>query len=389
MSPQLSDLSRRMSIVTSEPARFDAYRVFVPEANLIQCEEQLTPADLNELLVSDSSLVIIINRPPLSVTKVVHALRHNQAGRNLYIVVVTPHDIEYRHNDELDMDVDDYIILGDNAQIPQLIETCVARYNRNIQHRDQFVDATRTAISALDSASEYGSLVHFFEISEKCQTAEALAEAVYHFLTRKQLHVNFIIDIGHQNLHWPRGGVSSARRNMLERMSESPKRMVSVDKLLGLNVSHFTLLISNAPADQPEKHGQLKDSLAQFCSIVESRIKDIMIRERLAQQHDEIVEIMNLIRLSTQESKTHIKRIMTNLFQEVELAATTFDMNQQEEEKLLQIANQASDSLYNFQENDQILETHFLSLIETLSSIQTLAQQPHSEPESGDDIELF
>ena len=64
-------------------------------------------------------------------------------------------------------------------------------------------------------------------------------------------------------------------------------------------------------------------------------------------------------------------------------------MSLHEEEKLLGIANQASDSLFNLQENDQLLESHFLSLIETITSIQSLTHQQTPPDEPSDHIELF
>lgn len=387
MSPELLEASRQISVITPQPSEFEAYRAFAPEAKVIECNAQLSMPDLESLNAADAPLAAVVNRPGLSVPTVVRTLRQSQRGKSIYIVVITPPEIEYHH--EPDLDVDDIFILGNFEQTPKLIECLYARYNRNLGLREQFMEATLTTKNAMDSASEYGSLVHFFESSEGCETIESLAEAIQHFLSNKLLQANFIIDTEHQCLHWPSNGVSNARQGMLKRMSESDKRIVCVGKLLGLNFKHFTLLVSNAPVALPAKYGQLKDTLAHFGAIVESRVKDILIRMRLTQQHDEIIEIMNIIRQSTETSKLQVTNITTHLCQEVELAATTFDMNHQEEEKLLQIANHAADSLYNLHENDQLLESHFLSLIETLSSIQLLSKNSTLALEQNDTIELF
>lgn len=380
-------LSHQMSVITAQPALFAPYQQWVPHASLIPYADNTSVGDDGFVLPADTSIVLIINRPPLDLDQTVACLRANPGGKDLYLVVITPEDIPYQHQSRLD--ADDYLFLKENADVQALVNICLNRYARDAQLRDQFLDATKNALNAMDSASHYGSLVHFFELSEQCNSIASLAESVYQFLLGKQLSINFIIDTGSQKIYWPREDVSSAKLNMLERMACSRKRMVSVDKLLGVSAQHFTLLISNAPAHNPERHGQLKDAMAHFCAIVESRIKDIMIRESIARQHHEIVEIMSLIRQSTQESKAHIKRIMTTLCQEVELAATTFDMNLREEEKLLSIASEASDNLFNLQENDQLLESHCLSLIDTISSIQLLTNGDKADTDSGDNVELF
>ena len=311
MNAECLNLSRQMTVVTPVPDRFDAYRCYAPYANLLHHEALTQRMPEQHVLDATTAIALVINRPPLMLNDTIAALRQHPGGQDLYVVVITPPDVEYTHQPGLD--IDDYMMLREGAEVSSLIEATLDRYLRDAQLRNQFMDATKTALSAMDSASEYGSLVHFFELSEQCHQVESLAEAVYQFLTSKHLSVNFVIDTGQSLLHWPALGVSSSRRNMLERMAQSQKRMVCVDKLLGISATHFTLLVSNAPTDNAERYGQLKDSLAHFCAIVESRVKDIIIRERVAQQHNDIISVMELIRLSTRESKSHIKRIMGTL----------------------------------------------------------------------------
>ena len=55
----------------------------------------------------------------------------------------------------------------------------------------------------------------------------------------------------------------------------------------------------------------------------------------------------------------------------------------------MSIASEASDNLFNLQENDQLLESHCLSLIDTISSIQLLTNGDKADTDSGDNVELF
>jgi hypothetical protein len=381
-----------MAIITPVPTQTERYKSLAPGAEIIDFHDAIQHQGPIESLIpdakqSDINIVIVINRPPLLIDQMVNQLRSASGKNKLYILVVTPHDVEYRH--QADLDVDDYVFLTDDDISASIFDISRERFQRNIGMRDRFIDATRTARSAMDSASEYGSLVHFFEVSEQCLSIDSLADAIFEFLSNKNLTVDFRINKESDTIFRPVNGSSTARRHMLNKMNTSQKRMVSVEKLLGYHFEHFTLLISDAPVHQPEKYGQLKDSLAHFCTIVESRVKHILIKDRIAQQHADIVQIMDLIRNSTKASKNHINRIMNNLVQEIEVAATTFDMNLAEEEKLLEVANQATDSLYKLQENDHLVESHFLSLIETIASIQSLANAKTETVESSEHIELF
>lgn len=383
--------SRHMLILAPDPARVAQYQHIIPEATVIDArilsDDTASAAWLNTQEGRwPFRNTIIVNRPPLDVAETVRRLRATPMGRDLYIAVLTPPDIPF--NPDTQLDVDDQVDLPDSESIPAILRTAHLRYERNMALREKFLQATRTARSAMASAAAYGSLIHFFDTSEQCQNLEELADLVQTFLDEKKLSATICIRTGERQIYRPARQPSASRRYLLDQLAAAGRRMVSVERILGLHIDHVTLLIANCPVEDAEGFGQLKDSLAHFGTLVESRIKQILVKEQIARQHEEVLSIMQLIRTATDESNQQIKRIMLRLGHDIELAAHTFDMNIEEERKLLELAGNAADSLDQLQENDSLIEDHFLSLIGSITSLMHLVSEQARE-EAGDSVELF
>lgn len=379
-------------LITPDIERTNLYAPIIPNAELLQlnCEEDASEhvQNIYETLHSKKiDTIAVVHRPPLDANTFAQKLRALPGGKDFYIVVIVPYDVKPPSG--VTTDVDDFLILSAQHLDKSVLQRCLSRYNRNVEIRNEFVAATRTAVSAIESASEYGSLIHYFEANENCNSFGDLKETIADFLLSRNLSVDFVIDTGESLDYWISENRSRNHRFMLDRMRKAKKRMVSTDKLLGFYFEHFTLLISNAPYHEAEKYGRLKDTLAHFCTITEARIRGLIIKESISKQNNDIVTVMNLIRASTEDAKKHVESIMKTLVSDIELAANTFDMNLQEEEKLLQVAQHAASSLWQFHDNSQQLEIHFLSLVESISAMKKLTCASQDAPIQMDSVELF
>ena len=385
-------LASQFLLVTSDLSKSDKFRSIAPNAEVVHWEglinvKELAQAQVSLLAERGCDIVVIAHRPPLDATLVAERIRNCNGGKELYIVVVVPADVDADVGGT--SDVDDFLYLaGESLEGPEF-QHCVSRYNRKVKSRNEFVTAARTAKNAIESASEYGSLIHFFEASENCSGLLELKDMVAEFLQARKLSADFLISSGEDPLFFLAESHGPSHRSMLEHLRSSEKRIVSADKLLGFNFDHFSLLISNAPHEQPEKYGQIKDTLAHFCTIAESRVKSLCIKASIAQQHERIVQIMDLIRQSSADAKLHINNIMKTLVSEIELTANTFDMNLAEEEKLLEIANSAALDLGRFHDTNQLVESHFINVVKTLSEMKELAFSEQAPIGQGEAVELF
>lgn len=394
MKKQLTDHFQHMLLFTPDAEKVEAYQHLIPGTHVYSFDPEQNTTDNARLLAQHivahhTRILLLINRPPLAPELLVPALRTALNGRDIYIMLVTPHAATQPLQTRLD--IDDYIFLTDSDLNEQMLELAVNHYLRTIEMRNRFTSATRTALTAMDAAAEYGALIHFFDASEKCHTLDALADNIVEYLAAKNLDALFCIDTPDQAIRRPATSITSAREYLLKQLKQSSKRVVTADKLLGYRFGHFTLLVFNSPVEQPEKHGQIKDSLAHFSEIVETCIRHIMIRDNITHQHGHVLEIMKLIRNITDGANQRTKAIMRGLVQDIEVAATTYDMNLEEEQKLLGIAHHAADQLDKLHVNNQVIENHFLSLIDTLTSVINLVtpKTESSTPPATDGIELF
>lgn len=391
MNETLSSLSRFMMVVTPDTNKFKEYQHLLPGTAVIDTHDQ-APAQVAETILAQVEqkpfrILVLTNRPPFSPAEVVELVRASPRGRDLYIIVLTPHDVRVAF--DVRSDIDDLVFLSGNEDLTTVIPAAVTRYLRTMELHKNFITATRTARTAMDSAAEYGSLIHFFDATEACTKLETLSDIIYDFLSNKGLEVVLGISADGDHFYRPANKASGSLHSLLAQLKKAGKRMVSADRLLGYHFGYFTLLVANCPTENPEKHGQLKDSLAHFCAIAEARIKTILIQQRTSIQHEQVLAIMHLIRQSTDESNVRTKAIMKKLLAQIEQAANTFDMHFKEEQKLLEIVQQATESLEQLRENDELIEAHFLELIEVITSVIELSRADKSAEKPSETIELF
>jgi len=386
----------RLLIVTNKPGNFDRFRHFIPVASVAAISDDGCSFDSLSALESalaeiKPDVVLLVNREPLQVDCLVQALRSLPTGKDAYLILGTPGDsakaVDYS------VDVDDFVELGRTEDdVIQAIRLVSARYNRFNENKQRFTEATRTAQSALESAADYGSLLHFLELSEQCLDLASLADVVVCYLNGKGLNVFFCIQSEQQDIYCPLGNASTTKKQLLEAVRKADKRIIAVDRMLGFCFEHFILLVLGSQREDAAKYGQMKDNLAQFCAIVESRIKSILVHAKINRQHEHLLDVLGLVRQISLDARATTHTIMNHFSREIELISTTFDMSDQEEAKLLELAAEVRENLDELSQTNESIEVHFHDLIGLIVSVKELLDSPpanHLPLEEGMHVELF
>ncbi|HET8705406.1 MAG TPA: hypothetical protein VFM46_03805 [Pseudomonadales bacterium] len=389
-------ITRPLLVITSQPSNFERFRPLFQSVSVLSlmddgCSFESVVSIESALAAHQPEAVVIVNRPPLSMACVVQTLRSLEAGKNAYIILATPS--EAKQSIDVSLDADDFVLLGsDEESILAALRVGSARFNRFIENKLRFTEAAKTAQSALESVADYGSLLHFLELSEQCTDLSSLADTVVSYLNGKGLNVFFCIKSDEQDFYRPIGNASTTKKQLLEAVKKSQQRIIAVDRMLGFNFEHFVLLVIAAQYDDAGKYGQMKDNLAQFCAIVESRVKSILVRNKINRQHEHLLDVLGLVRQISVDARESTHNIMNNFSREIAVVSTTFDMSELEESKLLELARTVREDLEELSHTNESIEEHFHDLIKLISSVKELLD---STPEhrvaldEGMNVELF
>jgi hypothetical protein len=227
------------------------------------------------------------------------------------------------------------------------------------------------AFIAMSSASEMGTVALFAEKVQEAMELERLAQLIHGCLGDLNLNgvMQFVFDDG-ANLFPANTSASYVR--LLNLACESSARIVSHGRFLLFSFEHLQLLVIDAPVNDEERYGRLRDVLAHMVSIAEARAKTLKVNTLLKIQQENTRTVMMLLEMSSRDNRNAVKEIMTELSDSLRMIATGFDLNMQQESALLGLSEKALVSLESLQETTTVIEDHFRSLIQELDNVSHL-----------------
>lgn len=248
------------------------------------------------------------------------------------------------------------------------------------------------AFTAMSSASEMGIVALFAEKVQSTMELHRLANLIHSCLSDLSLDVvvQFLFD---NEVNIFPADIPVSYQRLLQSASESETRIISYGRFLLFSFEHVQLLITNAPHEDQERYGRLRDVLAHIASIAEARAKTLKVNSLLKIQQDNARMVMMLLEMAAADNRTSVKTIMTELSDSLRVMSTGFDLNMEQEQQLLNLSDKALNSLEGLQVATMAVEEHFRSLLQQLDEASNLlqsSQEPEQEVERHDSkIELF
>jgi hypothetical protein len=258
--------------------------------------------------------------------------------------------------------------------------------------QEELKNFSAIAFTAMSSASEMGTVAIFAEKVQAAMDLHRLAHLIHACLKDLRLDgvIQFVFD---DDITLFPADVSLSYQRLLHSARESDARIVSQGRFLLFSFDHIQLLITDAPYLDEERYGRLRDVLAHLVSIAEARAKTLKVNTLLKIQQDNTRMVMMLLEMASQDNRNSVKEIMTGLSDSLRLMAMGFDLNLEQEAKLLGLSERALNSLEGLQEATSTAEVHFRSLLQQLDTASNLLQsvedaQPAID-ESDSRVELF
>lgn len=291
--------------------------------------------------------------------------------------------------------VDGYLTAGMEQQDTDLVLQKVVEDKKAITElQAEISNYSSIAFTAMSSASDMGMVALYAEKVHKASGLAQLAQLTFNCLADLDLEavLQFVFD--QDVLAFP-PDMPLTHKQLLQSSTQSALRIVSHGRFLLFGFEHFQLLVTNAPQDNIERYGRMRDVLAYIVAIGEARAKTLKVNMMLKAQQENTRIVMTLLDMASRDNRNSIKEIMTNLSLALRAMATSLDLTLEQEKALLTLADEAFYSLDTLQEATAAIEEYFRSLVEQLDGVAVLLEAKPSESVVAEDassaskVELF
>ncbi|KZY66531.1 MULTISPECIES: hypothetical protein [unclassified Oleiphilus] len=281
----------------------------------------------------------------------------------------------------------------EKKRVENKLQSFVKLKKHNQELQDQLKTSTDTALTAMRAASEIGLLMQLVEWLQESSSIDDVANALFRLCNSMELSTYTLILDNNERHYYPEGAVHEAAKKILDEAITTDIRVLSKNRILVFKLEYLVMVVTNAPWEDQEKYGRLRDILLQGSALAEAKARTIAVNNLINSQHDQVNSIMDLIKSVSAETQMYARDIMKNLSDELHIAAMTLDLTEEQEAKLLQLSSEAFDSMEVLYQNSDALELHFHSLISSITAVEALTKnvvtKSEPEPPSDDDVELF
>ena len=289
---------------------------------------------------------------------------------------------------------DGYLFGAVNAA--EFAEALDKAYNDKIaisKIQEELQKYTSIAFTAMSSASEMGVVTLFAERAQTVMEIARLAQLTLGCL--KDLNVEGVVQFSFDSdvSVFP-NETPEAYKKLMNSARTADSRIISHGRFLVFSFAHVQLMITDAPHEDADRYGRLRDILAPIVSITEARLKTLKVNVLLKEQQANTRMVMMLLEMASKDNRNSVKTIMTDLSLSLREMAMGLELTLAQENALMGLSEGALESLESLHEATGAVEEHFRSLVAQLDGAASLlhAEEASVEAISEDEsskVELF
>jgi hypothetical protein len=309
---------------------------------------------------------------------------------SISIVAVLTEHVDAQLREQLsDCGVDGYLSAAMSARdIALSLGKIATEKTAAIALQAELKSFSNIAFTAMSSASEMGAVAVFAEKVQEVMELDQLAKLIQRCLGDFGLEGVIQFSFERDFSVYPKDASISCKR-LLQGSLDSSARIISHSRFLLFSFEHLQLLITDAPFEDVERYGRLRDVLAHVASIAEARAKTLRVNQLLKDQQDNTRMVMMLLEMASKDNRNSVKDIMSNLSLSLRDLALGMDLTLEQEGAMLQLSERALNSLESLQEATMAVEDHFRSLVQQLDNVTSLLEAPaaaaRTDTEKNDD----
>ena len=322
-------------------------------------------------------ILLDVNMPSMNGYEVCKRLKEDEATRAIPVMFVSALDTLAERLAGYEAGGDDYVTKPFEPS-ELLIKVNVALKNRESLEKMQenASMAFNTAMTAMNSTSELGVVLHFLRESFKCDDLDALAQLVVTTMQSYDLNSTAQIRSADEVVTHSSGGTVNPLESAVIHRLYKEDRIFDMGRRSLFNYEHVSILAKNMPLDDTEKTGRFRDNIALLAEGAEARVQSIMVQVNLKRQRQGLVKMVEstrnaLIRVGETHEEHKIKsiRILADLISRVEESFSFLGLSENQEQKMLQMVNQAVHDTIKVYEEGLEIDARLESVMDDLKDI--------------------
>jgi len=296
-------------------------------------------------------VLLDISMPGMDGYEVCRALRCNPSLDETPIIFLSGMVGESERLAGYEVGGDDFLAKpASSAELRYKVELTLKNYVERRRLKTELHQAFSTAMMAMSTAAEVGSVLHFLRTSFSCQDYQSLAHEVINTLASYGLEGTICIrgECGRFSLG-SNGSCSPLEEVVLEHMF-GHGRLFEFSSCLSCSYEHVTVIVKNLDRDDEEKRGRMRDNIALLTEGVDVRVLAIDRDHKLLQKHQALTSLISNTSqaLHEIEQQQHRQRLASDqLFQDLKDAfdhrLLRMGLTEAQEDELLQLLHETAE----------------------------------------------
>ena len=260
--------------------------------------------------------------------------------------------------------------------------------------------ATDTALQAITSSAELGSVINFFKKASIANENESLLKVLVQTTANFRLQVAAQFRYKNECITLNSEGRSSPlEAHMLQTLAQDQQKIYSLGRRLVINFPRVTLQIKDMPLDDPDRCGRLRDHIAILVEAAENRLNGILNEQQIYAQQALTLNAIGLIQASVQKLEDEYRRqassslqLFTQLQEQFERKMVHLGLSDGQENSIFDMISQGMNEATQIYDQGLSLDDEFSHVIATLLHLtqqSPTAGSAEIQSESDDDIMLF
>lgn len=321
-------------------------------------------------------LLLDVSMPGLTGYEVCHTLRNDSAFDGLPVIFLSGLVSDEERLAGYEAGGDDYLTKPVAAiELRSKIDLALKNYAERRRLKEDLANTFATAMTAMSSAAEMGTVLQFLRASFNCPDYASLSRELLNAFGSYGVEANVqirgksgVVSMG------PNGSCSSLEESVLANMAEQG-RLFDFGSCMSCSYDHITIIVKNVDRKDYERYGRLRDNLALLAEGADVRIVALDGAANLEKKHLALTQLVASTKKALQEidqshrqQRLDSKQIFNDLQTNFERRLLTIGITVSQEDELAELIQDATRRALALYDKGMSIETHMENILKQLES---------------------
>ena len=332
---------------------------------------------LNQLQESEVDIVLLdVNMPGMTGYEVCTEIRKQPNTATTPVVFISAMDNVEERLAGFEAGGNDYITKPiEPEHVIERVKYFISHQAETNKAKEDANTAMQVAMEAMTSSSELGQIIEFVKSSQIISSLDGIGEKFCEIAQNFGLQASVLIHTTPPI--YVNCKPDSMECRVLNKFKASSERIVSIGVRTMINSDDMGISINNMPVEDESRYGRLKDHLAVLSSICEGRLQTIKTELAVKNQRKDI--LTRIIQMTEEQVQSfseklqiHDKKsrqVMLDMIVELEAKLFTLGLDEDQEQQLMSLAYNASETLDGMKNDTKELEGELSIILEALYDV--------------------